>query len=80
MKQTLHQQLVSVAQQYANLTDTELPIVAHRMIGNRYLFQRIIRGSSLTCVTWERCMQWLSDNWPERRAWPKGVTRPERSK
>lgn len=27
-------------------------------------------------VTFERAMQWLSDNWPEGAEWPSSVARP----
>jgi len=75
----LHHKLVVVATAYANLTGNSLTTVARNMAGNRYLFQRIAAGNSLTCANWERCMQWLSDNWPDRKAWPKGITRPEKT-
>jgi hypothetical protein len=28
-------------------------------------------------ATFERAMQWLSDNWPEGEAWPPEVARPD---
>lgn len=35
--------------------------------------------SDLTTGSWQRAMQWFSDNWPEGAEWPEDVARPART-
>ena len=40
--------------------------------------QRIAEGKAdVTTGTFEKAMQWFSDNWPDDTAWPDGVARPD---
>lgn len=36
----------------------------------------IAEGGDLSTRTFERAMQWFSDNWPEGQPWPEGISRP----
>ncbi|MDM9619099.1 hypothetical protein [Rhizobium sp. S96] len=36
----------------------------------------IANGGDLATGTFERAMQWFSDNWPDDVAWPDDVSRP----
>lgn len=38
--------------------------------------QNIDSGRDLNTATFERAMQWLSDNWPDGAVWPAEVPRP----
>lgn len=39
-------------------------------------FDDIADGADLSTRTFERAMQWFSDNWPAAAEWPEGVPRP----
>lgn len=41
-------------------------------------FEDLAIGSrDLSTGTFERAMQWFSNNWPDNAVWPEGVARPE---
>jgi hypothetical protein len=39
-------------------------------------FNRIEAGGLITTRTYERAMQWFSNEWPAHVPWPSGVARP----
>ena len=70
--------MVALAEAYA----------VHRGIGlwrlgaiilNRTSFFVQLKEGRINCRTdtYERVLQWFSDNWPEPPEWPQGVPRPE---
>jgi hypothetical protein len=38
---------------------------------------RLDSGKTFTVKTYDRAVQWFSDNWPEGAEWPKSVRRPK---
>jgi hypothetical protein len=42
--------------------------------------ERIESGQTFTVKTFDRAVQWFSDNWPDGAAWPEGVARPARTR
>lgn len=38
--------------------------------------QNIASGRDLNTATFERAMQWFSDNWPDGAVWPADIPRP----
>ena len=47
-----------------------------RAVGDARFFQRIEAGHGFSVRTYDKAVQWFSDNWPEDAVWPPEVPRP----
>ena len=68
--------LLRLADVYCSATGLSKARLATIVANDGKFFQRIGSGGGLTVRTHERCMRWLSDNWPDDVAWPEGIERP----
>ncbi len=74
------QRLLAVARGYCNATGLSLARVATKVHNHGAFFKRLEGGAGCTVDTYEKCLQWFSDNWPAGTKWPAGVMRPTRRK
>lgn len=73
----LRTQLITVADQYAVLTERGRKRVSTLALGQGNRLDDFANGSlSPTVKTFERAMLWFSRHWPKGEPWPKGVVRP----
>ncbi|ACI92682.1 conserved hypothetical protein [Afipia carboxidovorans OM5] len=69
--------LTAVANAYSGATDTPLKTLSWRIFNDGKKLDAVVSGKSdLTTSRYDLAMQWFSDNWPPRCAWPKGIARP----
>ena len=73
---TLREQLILVSNAYCSATGIGRGTVSHKVFKASHVLPNIEAGRDLQTQTFERAMQYFSDNWPARKAWPKGVKRP----
>lgn len=77
MERELLENMLTVTGAYEAATDRSRSYVARAALGNSKFFDQIESGIGWTARTYDRLMQWLSDNWPEGFGWPPGVERPQ---
>ena len=53
--------------------------IGKRALNDNTFFARLQQGGGFTIRTYDRLMQWFSDNWPEGAVWPADVPRPSPS-
>jgi hypothetical protein len=70
------EQLLTLSRLYAEAQGIKLSTLSSRMFNDGKRLDAIEAGRPIQVTTFERAMQWLSDNWPEDPAWPAGITRP----
>ena len=61
---------------YASSKNISLATVSNLACGNATLFKRISHGGSCTIRTFNKVLQWFSDNWPADLFWPLETRRP----
>lgn len=71
--------LLAVARAFGNATSRSLARVSTMVRNDGKFFDRLERGAGCTMATYQICMQWFADNWPDAAAWPDGVARPGRT-
>ena len=69
--------LVILCRIYQRVTGLSESRVADKVSTNPYLFLRLRDGKGCTVRTYNRVLQWFSDNWPENLPWPADIPRPE---
>jgi hypothetical protein len=67
--------LLTIAHAFGTATNRSLARVSTMVRNDGKFFDRLERGAGCTMATYEACMQWFADNWPEDAEWPTGVTR-----
>jgi hypothetical protein len=74
---TLREELVIVADSYGAARNIGRQRVSSIVLQRGSTLQKLADGAAdVTTVTFERAMQWFSDNWPADTDWPEGVARP----
>lgn len=68
--------LLLLATQYSAATNLSTARVATLVHNQGAFFKRLEDGAGCTVDTYEKCLQWFSDHWPEGLAWPENVLRP----
>ena len=79
MEEELKIILSTVGAAYAVHTKLAASTIWARAAKDARFLDRIESGQGFTVKTYDRAMQWFSDNWPEDAEWPAGVERPFRS-
>lgn len=74
---TLRNHLLLVADAFCEKTGIGRQRLSTLTLGAGHRLETIAGGRDLNTGTFERAMQWLSDNWPPDTDWPAGVARPE---
>lgn len=73
---TLREQFITAFDAFVASSQVAESTLSDRLLKSGTRFRRIRAGSDISTGTFERAMQWLSDNWPEGAVWPEGVERP----
>lgn len=68
--------LLTLVEQYCAATGLSEARVATLVRNYGGFFKRVRDGGAFTNRTYERVLQWFSDNWPAGEAWPEAVARP----
>lgn len=77
MEHTLRQHLLDLGTAFCAETGYAPKTVAQKACGDFRFFERVQNGASFTVKTYDRALQFFSDNWPKRMPWPDGIERPE---
>jgi hypothetical protein len=75
--ETMRERLFAVAKIYARAKNIKLTSIGMYATKDGRLFDRLRDGGGMSPDTYDRVMQWLSDNWPKGK-WPEDVPRPEK--
>lgn len=70
-------QLLSVSEAYCATSGIGRQRLSTLMLGAGHRLETIAAGGDLKTGTYEKALQWLSDNWPDGAEWPVGIERPE---
>lgn len=73
---TLVEQLISATEAYRVARGIRPSRVSVLLFNDGKRLPAILAGGDLHTASFERAMQWLSDNWPEGAEWPADVPRP----
>jgi len=76
MEETLRHHLLKCAALFEEATGVTPATVGKRALNDNTYFARIATGQGFTIRTYDKVMEWLSDNWPEKVVWPADVPRP----
>lgn len=77
---TLREQLVRLAQEYAEAKGLSLARVSAIVMNGGHVLPRLATGEvDITTTKLERAIAWFSKNWPDDRLWPAYVRRPQES-
>lgn len=70
--------LIDLAETFAAATGVSLATIGKRALNDNTFLTRIVHGQTFTVRTYDRVVQWLSDNWPKDAPWPSSVERPKK--
>lgn len=76
MEETLRSQLMLLAAAFEAATGTSPKTIGKRALNDNTFFSRLETGHGFTIRTFDRCVEWLSANWPEDCEWPIDIERP----
>jgi hypothetical protein len=76
MEQELISNLSAVFAAFKTVSRLEPSTIWMRAVGDARFMRRISAGSGFTVRTYDRALNWFSDNWPCGAEWPAGVARP----
>lgn len=68
--------LLTIARSYCDATGLSMARVATLVHNQGAFFRRLEGGAGCTVDTYEKCLQWFSDHWPEGVQWPHCAARP----
>ena len=71
------QSLISLADTYAHHYGVTHWAVSYRALGKGDFFVRLTAGRECTIRTYNKVLQWFSNNWPIDLAWPADIPRPD---
>lgn len=74
---TLREQFIRAFDAFVAHSGLAESTLSDRLLKSGSRFRRIRESSDISTATFERVMQWLSDNWPDGAEWPAGVERPK---
>jgi hypothetical protein len=77
MEQELRNNLFELAARLEAATKITRVTVCKRALNCTRFFSRLEAGEGFTIRTYDRLVQWFSDNWPPRVKWPRHIKRPE---
>ena len=76
MEETLRTQLIDLASTYERLAGVTPSSSGKRALNDNTFFSRIAKGDGFNVKTFDRLVQWFSDQWPENAEWPADLPRP----
>lgn len=74
---TLIDQLLAVADAYAEPEQLKRSTVSWRVFGDAKKLSSIADGADLQTRRFEAAIAWFADNWPDAAMWPVSVRRPD---
>jgi hypothetical protein len=76
MEETLRANLLDLAARYKAATGRSFPSIGDDALNDNTFFARIQKGKGFTIKTFDRVVDWFSNNWPDGAEWPSDVLRP----
>lgn len=76
METELKQHLLSLSAAYAAATGMKPTAIWIAVLNDRAFPSRLKSDKTITLRTYDRAVQWFSDNWPADLDWPSEVQRP----
>ena len=69
--------LANLTERFCEATGASKASVGQRALNDNTFVPRVVEGDT-TCTlrTYDRVLQWFSDNWPSSTRWPRGIERP----
>lgn len=73
----MRQQIIAVSDAWCAATGRSRATLSTILLNKGPRLDQIAAGQAdLVTGTFERAMQWFSDEWPKGATWPQGVARP----
>ena len=76
MEIELKTHLVTLGAAFAAETGLAQSTIWARVVGDARFLDRITSGKGFTVKTYDSCMMWFSENWPDNAPWPAEIARP----
>lgn len=77
MEETLRNQLLELARRFGEATELSLSAIGRRALNDNTVFGRLAAARlGFGIKTYDKLVQWFSDNWPQDLEWPEDVPRP----
>ena len=77
--ETLRAKLVRLADAFGAAKGLSRGTVSDRVFGAGHVLGGMAAGTrDCSTGTYEKALQWFSDNWPDDVSWPAGIDRPAR--
>lgn len=77
----LKEQFLLLCEKYRAHHGMKRSYLSTLMMNGGHVLDRIADPKGdLKTRSFEKSVQWLSDNWPDELAWPREIARPKRSK
>lgn len=80
MKETLQSYLLELCALHGAASGMGLGALGKAALKDHTFFNRVERGDGFNVTTFDRVVQWFSDNWPDGAKWPDDIPRPEQSR
>lgn len=69
--------LVTLIDAYRSTVNLSEATISNKVTGSHArLFKRARSNMGCTVKTYNKALQWFSDNWPADLEWPRGIERP----
>jgi light-regulated signal transduction histidine kinase (bacteriophytochrome) len=76
MEETLRSNLIDLAAVFEQGAEVSRATIGKRALNDNTFYARIETGAGFNIKTFDRLIQWFSDNWPADVTWPAGIDRP----
>lgn len=74
---TLRDQLLTLCEIYCSARGISRARVSTLVFNGGHVLNRVVDGGDVTTGSFERAVQWFSDNWPDGVEWPAETIRPQ---
>jgi hypothetical protein len=68
--------LLTLSAAYQAATGVQDSTLSSRMFNDGKKLAAMKAGGDINVTRYERALQWLSDNWPDKATWPHAIERP----
>lgn len=72
-----HTSLIACVDAYCKARKTARTTLSGLIMKDSRALDRYAAGGALALKSYERCLQWLSNNWPDDLVWPLDIERPQ---
>ncbi len=70
--------ILTLADAYCIATNRSLARVSTIVRNDGKFFRRLREGAGCTMDTYQKCLRWFSEQWPDGLPWPDDVPRPHK--